>query len=69
MIRTRNGYIGLASHSAEVGDSVVFFQGGQIPLLIRKEDGQRRLTGDAYVHGVMQGEMWDESQCKMFLIN
>jgi hypothetical protein len=46
----------------EDGDLVVVVCGVNVPLLLRSgEKGKYRLVGDAYVHGVMDGESVDLS--------
>lgn len=57
--RTNKGYIGLGPASAEEGDLVVVILGCEVPFLLRKEDGGNyRLIGEAYVHGIMFGELF-----------
>lgn len=63
---TSQGYIGLGSPEIEVGDHVAILLGGATPFVIRyrsteevvKEADAREyiLIGDAYVHGLMDGE-------------
>lgn len=53
---TRSGYIGLVSPKAQVGDLIVVIMGARIPFVIRKAQGGYLLVGDAYVHGLMEGE-------------
>ena len=54
---TKNGYIGLGSKSVQAGDNVFVFPGGMVPLILRpSEQGIYRLVGEAYVHGIMNGE-------------
>ncbi|KAK5110893.1 hypothetical protein LTR85_000703 [Meristemomyces frigidus] len=47
--------MGLAPANAKVGDSVILCKGAMVPLVVRRQDGQWRLIGDAYVHGIMMG--------------
>jgi Heterokaryon incompatibility protein (HET) len=68
VIRTQSGYIGLAVHCAEVGDYVALFKGARTPFVVRQDSDEWRLVGDSYVHGVMQGEAWQEEQCTTFWI-
>lgn len=69
MIRTKKGYIGLATHGAKVGDQIALFKGGRFPFVIRPADGQHwSLVGDSYIHGIMHGELWDEQKCEAFWI-
>ncbi|KAK8090460.1 hypothetical protein PG997_005421 [Apiospora hydei] len=66
---TEKGYIGWGPKSAEVGDSISMLPGADVPFLVRKltgdvmpksdEDGDVvncTLVGEAYVHGLMNGE-------------
>ncbi|KAK0646934.1 hypothetical protein B0T16DRAFT_493819 [Cercophora newfieldiana] len=63
LVRGENGYLCLAPRSAEVGDKIVLARGGRVPLVLRKgEGGGWGLVGEAYVHGIMDGEAWDEGR-------
>jgi len=61
---TRNGYIGLTSPGSLPEDRVCIFLSGATPFIIREnasasiENGNRvwSLVGEAYVHGLMDGE-------------
>jgi len=64
IIRTENGYVGIAPHFAEKGDWIALFKGGKVPLVIRREGLNWRLVGDAYVHGIMFGTAWKENECQ-----
>jgi hypothetical protein len=66
--RTTKGYIGMGPASAEPGDSVVVVLGCEVPFLLRKEDAASyRLVGEAYVHGIMFGELFaQEPQIETF---
>lgn len=68
---TSQGYIGLGPDDIRTGDFVVVLSGARIPHILRKwhggQEGRRyNLVGDAYVHGIMDGEAvlsnpdWDE---------
>ncbi|KAH7090241.1 heterokaryon incompatibility protein-domain-containing protein [Paraphoma chrysanthemicola] len=64
---TKTGYIGIGPPQTKSGDKVWIFSGGNVPFVMRSTDEdneacpQMRLVGDAYVHGVMDGEaMADE---------
>lgn len=52
------GFMGWCPASARVGDAVGLFAGCRIPYVLRGagESGRWRIVGDAYVHGVMDGE-------------
>jgi hypothetical protein len=70
LIKTSRGYIGVASSSVKVGSSVVMCKGSKVPLVFQHhEDGKSwQLVGDAYVHGIMQGEAFDEKKCIVMTI-
>lgn len=52
-----NGHIGLAPKSTRPGDEICVILGCQTPLILRSDGrGTRRIVGQCYVHGVMEGE-------------
>jgi hypothetical protein len=61
---TKNGYIGMGPLDTRPGDQVWVLYGGKVPFLVREVRGGRlvgesrefTLVGDAYVHGVMDGQ-------------
>ncbi|KAK1470736.1 heterokaryon incompatibility protein [Colletotrichum cuscutae] len=71
LLETEKGYLGLGSAASEVDDEVWLIRGSRMPLLLRKssaktsyEDNIRDtngekyvLVGEAYVHGIMYGEL------------
>jgi Heterokaryon incompatibility protein (HET) len=81
-IRTERGYIGLAGNEVRVGDSVVLCRGGMVPLVLRRVEAETevdrstgrerpdkwRLVGDAYIHGIMDGEAFDEGSCESMIL-
>jgi hypothetical protein len=57
-IATKNGYIGLGPWDTEQGDVVCLLFGGSTPFVLRKSVNETfKLVGDAYIHGVMDGEL------------
>ena len=57
LVVTDSGYIGLVHHSCMVGDSIFILMGGDMPCVLRKlETGTYAFQGEAYVHGIMDGE-------------
>lgn len=51
------GYYGLGQETLRVGDTICLLFGGDSPFIIRDADpGYYELIGEAYVHGIMQGE-------------
>lgn len=55
---TEKGYIGLVPAETERGDLVCVLYGGQMPFILRAIEGSEKyeLIGEAYVHGIMDGE-------------
>ncbi|MCJ1479437.1 hypothetical protein MMC13_008123 [Lambiella insularis] len=66
---TTKGTIGLGPRSMQPGDLVCVLCGGIVPFILRK-DGQRyTLIGEAYVHGIMDGQaLWEGSTFEEFCI-
>jgi hypothetical protein len=64
LLRTGKGYLGMGPAIAEEGDYIVLVQGARIPLVVRSREGMWELVGDAYVHGMMGGELWNEEKCQ-----
>ncbi|MBE3046015.1 hypothetical protein IMZ48_26445, partial [Candidatus Bathyarchaeota archaeon] len=55
---TSGNYMGVGAQSAEVGDQVWIFPGANVPFVLRPgAAGRFRLVGEAYVHGIMYGEI------------
>jgi hypothetical protein len=59
---TKRGKIGIGPRNMELGDSVCSLFGCSVPFIIRPatEIGRYRLLGDAYVHGIMDGELFEK---------
>lgn len=58
VVSTANGYLGLVPRTAQEGDQVWLFSGGRTAYILRPTSRQGEFTfiGEAYVHGVMDGE-------------
>ncbi|KAI1078369.1 heterokaryon incompatibility protein-domain-containing protein [Whalleya microplaca] len=56
---TNDGFLGLTEDGCQVGDIVCIFLGGEVPFVIREDPhhGPSSFHGEAYVHGVMDGEV------------
>jgi hypothetical protein len=53
--------VGLIPISAQIGDVISFMPGSDIPFLLRKIDNSHyRLIGEAYVHELMYGELFQD---------
>jgi hypothetical protein len=68
LILTAKGYIGFAPEQCKVGDLVAVLAGGKAPYVLRLENSLEQevsrkcysILGDAYIHGVMDGEFVKE---------
>ena len=66
MMETSKGFIGTAHPQSQVGDSIVLLQGASLPIILRSCEGGYKVIGEAYVHGIMQGEFWEaQDEAKM----
>ena len=73
---TEHGYMGLVPRTARVGDVVCLLEGAQTPFILRANDSSEssgedlswNLIGEAYIHGVMDGEAWPPPEIRAFLI-
>jgi hypothetical protein len=62
--RAANGWLCLLPKETNVGDVIVLAKGGRVPLVMRPgKDGRSTFVGEAYVHGIMDGEAFDEEKC------
>ncbi|KAI0965605.1 heterokaryon incompatibility protein-domain-containing protein [Xylaria arbuscula] len=72
LARCENGYLALVPATAEVGDKVVLLEGGAVPLVLRQDvnqdgsDNCYQLVGEAFIHGVMNGEAFQEGNLMAF---
>jgi hypothetical protein len=58
--RSEQGRFGWAPDQARPGDRLCVLNGLAVPLILRPiESGSFEVVGDAYVHGVMDGEVLD----------
>jgi Heterokaryon incompatibility protein (HET) len=63
--RTSKGHLALVAPETRVGDAIGLFRGGKTPLILRPKGAEGwELVGDAYVHGIMKGEAWDDAKCE-----
>lgn len=56
LVITRKGYFGLGPGATRAGDLCCIIFGSPVPLILRHADENYQLVGEAYVHGVMNGE-------------
>lgn len=67
---TQNGRVCLLPSRVELGDKIALIQGGRVPVVLRArgDSGSRELIGEAFVHGIMDGEAFEEGKCVNFSI-
>lgn len=54
---TKKGYLGLGPRDAELGDSVFILLGCKVPVVLRNKGEQWDFVGEAFVTGIMDGEI------------
>ncbi|KAF4810289.1 Heterokaryon incompatibility protein 6, OR allele [Colletotrichum tropicale] len=66
VIITEGGFLGLGRAETQVGDEIWLMRGGRMPLILRKSGRtggfgeDYLLVGEAYIHGIMHGEMMND---------
>lgn len=55
LLGTSKGYIGIAG-ACEPQDLVCILFGADVPFILRRKGSQYILIGEAYIHGIMDGE-------------
>ncbi|KAH8649734.1 heterokaryon incompatibility protein-domain-containing protein [Tricladium varicosporioides] len=63
---TGKGFLGLGPRDVKSGDVLVVFLGVDVPFVLRRQgDECYEVVGEAYVHGIMDGEMMvDSAMCE-----
>ncbi|KAI1459366.1 heterokaryon incompatibility protein-domain-containing protein [Annulohypoxylon moriforme] len=56
LFTTVNGYLGISTRALKQGDKVCVLRGCPVPVLLRPIEAQYENVGEAYVHGLMNGE-------------
>ncbi|KAI0811326.1 heterokaryon incompatibility protein-domain-containing protein [Xylaria sp. FL0064] len=68
VMRTRQGYLGLAPATTQVEDRVVLIKGMRAPAILRPCNQGWELIGDCNVHGCMNGEAFQPDLCEEVLL-
>lgn len=58
---TKGGFYGMGPQLMQEDDVVALMPGLNVPFVLRPTGDKYKLVGPAYVHGVMRGEVFDES--------
>lgn len=57
LFRTKTGLFGISNQAVQKGDSVWILAGAETPFVLKNRNGNEWLViGEAYVHGIMEGE-------------
>ncbi|KAI4610410.1 hypothetical protein J4E80_008174 [Alternaria sp. BMP 0032] len=59
---SKTTYYALVPSICRLGDHVVLVGGVMTPLILREGEGTWEFIGDAYIHGMMKGELWEKSK-------
>jgi hypothetical protein len=62
LIITRKRHLGLAAEHVKPGDMVTILMGGQLPMILRKVNDHYLFIGEAYIHGIMDGEAMAQNE-------
>lgn len=62
--RSKLGYMCQTSRFAREGDSIFILRSANVPFVLRPKGDAWEFIGDAYVHGIMQGEAHEEKLYK-----
>jgi hypothetical protein len=70
LFTTRKGHVGIAPDGVKF-DTVAIFSGGKVPFLLRERpsiESGWSLIGECYVHGIMEGEGFEEKDAKLIYL-
>lgn len=59
-----DGMLGIVPQAARVGDKIALLKGARLPIVLRERGSEWAVIGEAYIHGLMTGERWDESKAE-----
>lgn len=60
---TKASTFGISHNTLKVGDEIWLLAGAKTPFVLRpRQDGTYELIGEAYVDGLMFGELWPEDE-------
>jgi hypothetical protein len=69
LFRTKKGFLGISSQSLDTNDGVWVLAGADVPVVLRRRPkvGNWEFVGEAYVHGIMNGEAAIGQELSIFL--
>jgi hypothetical protein len=67
LFRSLNHYLGFGNDVTKPGDSIWILENATVPFVLRSTDrrDEYRLVGECYVHGVMNGELFERDSVDM----
>ena len=65
---TEMGYMGLAPMGTRQGDQVAVLLGCRVPLIVRNQQESFELVGDAYVCGLMEGQIMEAIRARLTML-
>jgi hypothetical protein len=68
VITTNSGFIGLLPEEAQDGDSIAIVLGCYHPVVLRPSGDEYKVLGECYVHGLMDGEVFDLAESGELLL-
>ncbi|KAG7288234.1 hypothetical protein NEMBOFW57_007764 [Staphylotrichum longicolle] len=60
MAKLDDGRLALVPHNSLPGHEIALWEGSPCPFVVQRSGSGWKLTGDCYVYGMMEGEMWKE---------
>ena len=61
---TRDGILALVPGEARENDVLSIFHNTTLPFILRPEDGSLRIVGACFIHGMMDGEVFENPKWK-----
>ncbi|KAH7310200.1 heterokaryon incompatibility protein-domain-containing protein [Rhexocercosporidium sp. MPI-PUGE-AT-0058] len=71
LFKTAKGFLGVGADSLDVGDVIMLVSGADVPYILRPVAGKEKtylLIGEAYIHGIMQGEAMKDLEDKFEMV-
>jgi hypothetical protein len=66
---SEKGYVGMGPISTQPGDVIVVLMGGRVPYILRpRGEGKYFFLGEAYCHGIMDGEITTKRKKRGFIL-
>ncbi|KAK4203147.1 heterokaryon incompatibility protein-domain-containing protein [Triangularia verruculosa] len=64
VFRTSRGYVGMGVPHTKAGNQIFLIRGASVPFILRPSGDRWKLVGEAYVHDVMDRQLWDQAEDK-----